>query len=58
MIWQACDENGNPLYYGGYGSFGLGEEGTLARGIRQCLIHGQYVKEIYWICGRKFGKVK
>ena len=30
--WQACDENGNPLYYGGYGSFGLGGEGTLASG--------------------------
>lgn len=27
--WQACDENGNLLYYGGYGSLGLGGEATL-----------------------------
>ena len=30
--WQACDQNGNPNYNGGYGSIGFGEEGTLASG--------------------------
>lgn len=31
-LWQACDQEGNPLYYGLYGSVGIGGEGTIVSG--------------------------